>query len=176
MKMKLNFTHAKLTHINTRIEKHGEEDKLACDLDVEFEMTAEEILPMLCAGDWTPWKSALWMDDAEKKVREPALKPLAFTNKFDEHTLRFSTNLDCKAKDLKDERGIIAKLHKFTITPQHGAVVLVECQVQLRPSATEFAQFGEGVVQKDICISVDPPKFPVGQKDMLEEKQQPAVH
>jgi hypothetical protein len=163
MKLTIPPTGAKLTHLNTRIQMHGEDEVLACDLSLEFEITAEEILPLLCSGDWKPLKNALWESSQERKAREQSLNAFSFNNKFEDHCFKFRPNMGGK---LSEDKGTIATIKKIKLTPQHGAVALIQCMVQVTPSLKQESAYCDGLINKAVQFSIDPPTHPIEQSKL----------
>jgi hypothetical protein len=146
---------ARMNNLNVGREKHGEENALRIDLDLELEVAAEKVLPSLCAGDWEAFKYALWSPDEEQKVAEPMMSPLKFSNEFTDHKLSFQLHFD------EDPRNVLvrdATIKKFVATPQQGGVVLLSLQAQIRSPEIEsdLTLYAQGFRHNNIRIAIDP--------------------
>jgi hypothetical protein len=154
MRFIVPVTLAQLKHMNTRTEKHGDEEVLACDLNIEFEATSESILKQLCLGDWEPLNFALFdKSTPERKVREPSLAPIKFTHSLKDHVLRLNTDLDPNGEFISN----IVQLKRFRVDPVNGEVVKVFLQAQLTPDKKDLAVYAQGLEQGSVQIRIDPP-------------------
>lgn len=155
MKFVLPLSLAQLNHMNTRIEKHGDEEKLACDLNFEFECTSEFALKQLCLGDWEALNYAMFDKTPERRVREASLAPFKFNHKMTDHMLRFGVHLDNGTDEALVSNS--ATLKNFHVTPQHGEVVKVFMQAQITPDKKDLAVYAQGLEQGTVQIQIDPP-------------------
>ena len=153
-----------LTHKNDRIEKHGEEDRLACDLDFTFE-TNNDSLAMF----HPTLKSSLYMkqknegelqlaDSNVSKLRMPELnggKAIHWSGgSLEGAELRFHHGIDEKSHVVFD----LAKVGKYKLDCCDGGTVVVHFQAQIYPTTdAQNAFLSKALVNKICTLSVTPP-------------------
>lgn len=118
--------------INTRTEKHGDEDVPACDIPIEGLMLEREELNALLGDPYA--HDALFNHRSQGKVDEPIFrkfKPLVFREKFESARVVLTVGLGADVEiELKD-----VKLARITLDPQVGGLVELSVQVQCTPPA-----------------------------------------
>ncbi len=153
-----------LRHKNDRIEKHGEEDVLAVDLDFTYETnngvlamfapTLRSNLYMLEDGGQEPL-----IKDADHltKLRNPALgggKAFAWgAGELTGGELKFHHGVGGKS-DVTFEA---SKIGKYKLECKEGGTVIVHFQAQIRPSDKEMSFLSAALRNKICTISVTPP-------------------
>lgn len=110
-----------IRNVNMRLEKHGDDDALACDVKIEFTADGEwldEFLPGI-RGDW-------WDDSSERKARGTGRKFSANDEWTDHHACFVQSDLFNEPLASFTS----AKIGKFRIEPQDGGVATVRATVQ----------------------------------------------
>jgi hypothetical protein len=132
----MNFTNheVRLEHLNTRTENHGDEERLALDLKISFDLPNKS-LDMLSP---TLRKSLYDADETEDMVdadhtphlRNPALGRLKWAGKWSPVLFVF---LDPDEDEENDLSFHDAKLHKVSVLPQDGGTCSYEATVSVYP-------------------------------------------
>jgi hypothetical protein len=120
---------ATLAHINPRTERHGEEDKPACDLNLEGILLGQEELDAIL-----PHASSCWFtsEDGFDIPAFPELRPLRLVHKFEGAKVVLSFGTDGSNRPLELDGVTIAKV---TLEPLRGGETALSLQVQtLLPS------------------------------------------
>lgn len=112
--------------LNTRTEKHGEEDVPAHDITVTgIMLTAEELNSLLAPADA---HAALF--DTSQPMAHPRLrnlKPLALTDKFEDAQITFLLGMNRKKVALAN-----VTVKKLRLEPQDGGLTMLTVQVQAK--------------------------------------------
>jgi hypothetical protein len=151
-----------LVHKNERLEKHGDEEVLACDLNFVWE-TGNGCLAMFAPD----LRSALYkrLDDAQQELdpdpehltalRFPAMAPVKWmAGELIGADLTFHTGVKTTFK-IKGE-----KVCKFKLEPKEGGTVVVYFQVQCRPNEQQSGKLSKFYADKHCVITLDPPPAP----------------
>lgn len=151
-----------LNHKNDRIEKHGEEDVLACDLSISYE-TSNDILAMFAPA----LKSSLYMrsDSAQGSLvpdqehltalRFPALceKPLKWAaGELFGAEVKFHHGISSKSDVVFQP----TKVTKFKLECLEGGTVIVHFLVQVNPTDAQTSFLSKVLRDKVCTISVTP--------------------
>lgn len=155
-----------LTHKNDRIEKHGEEDVLAIDLNFTWE-TNNKALALFAPA----LRSALYMadepaegslplsDDNASKLRHKHLNAgKAFGWDGGEiigGELRFHHGVESRSDVVFDKD---VKVGKYKLDCRDGGTVVIHFQVQVYPTDKQTAFLSKALVNKICTISITPPK------------------
>jgi hypothetical protein len=152
-----------LDHKNERIEKHGDEDRLACDLNFHLEtnnaaltMFSPTLRGLLYERD-DGTQGAL-LDDADHltKLRNPPLhgKPLPWgAGELVGAELRFHFGIKPDTDVVFSE----AKIHKFKLDCREGGTVVIGFQAQVYPTDEQSGKMSKFLLDKVCTISVTPP-------------------
>lgn len=165
MAFELTEADCELRHKNDRIEKHGEEDVLAVDLNFAYE-TNNAVLALFApalrsnlymADDDVSQEKLIKDPDHLTKLRNPALNGgKAYPWGAGELTgadIKFHHGIGGKSDVAFGE----AKVGKYKLECKEGGTVVVHFQVQIKPSDKEMA-FLSAVLRNKICtLSVTPP-------------------
>lgn len=111
--------------INTRTQRHGDEDVPACDVPlVGIMLTAEELGELL--GDKHAHKAFFDTKGNRKDPMFPQLESFALKHKFENANVRIVVNL------LNAEEATLsgAKISKILLTPRAGGLTEMACTVQ----------------------------------------------
>jgi len=144
--------------INTRSERHGDEDVPACDIPlVGFMLEADELDALIGKGA----HKALYRDAKGNNV-EPRFEhvtELAVDQKF---VGNVSLDLESIDLELDDENVTLAKIR---LEPQVGGLTAMSLQVQCTPSTDEIAQL-VGSLNREVraAITFGGRKQPKGKK------------
>ncbi len=154
---------ATVTNINPRPELHGDETKVAVDVDVAYTADAGLLKTLSrggASGEAFDW-SFLW-DDGDV-VRDLGLRDLPFDRKYEDQSVTFEiTALEAR----RDFHGCV--LRKFKASPERGGMVDVKFQVQVPPDAADVAWLTDLLTHKaDVSVLVDPP----AQGDFIEDQE-----
>ncbi len=167
----LEEQNASLTSKSDRIEHHGEEKRLACDLDLSIEV-ANTALAMFKPS----LRSCLYQKDqgaqvelpgTEDPTHTPSLRfPELGTMKWDGGELigaelRFH-GVNKKSDVVFDE----TKIHKYKIQCKEGGTVIISFQAQVRPDEHQAGRLSKFLQDKVCQITVIPPPAPA---DMTAE-------
>lgn len=158
MKFELKSQNAKLTNINTRHERHGDEEVLAADLKLVANMPAT-FLDNLSNG----LRAALYTTDQDNPdlpiadsqpltvLRFPQMSPFGWNGEIVNATFTFH------GATKKDDMTFVADVNKVHIDPEDGGAVAVTFRVQIMPEAKEVGQMLAylGMVNK-ISIAPEP--------------------
>lgn len=151
-----------LVHINVRLEKHGEEEVLANDLNFVWE-TNNGALAMFAPD----LRSAMYkradgaqqelVDDPEHLValRFPGMAPIKWTlGELIGGELCFHTGVKSLVKI------DIIKAHKYRLECKEGGTVVISFQVQCRPTEQQSGKLSKFLTDKHCTVSVTPPDAP----------------
>ena len=146
-------------HMNNRLEKHGEESILACDLDFSWETTNDMLA--LFAPDL---RSCMYKvsDSAQLELapdpehmtalRFPGLAPLKWgTGELIGGQLTFHFGVKSRL-DLECH-----KVHKYRIECKEGGTVVIGFQVRCRPSEQQAGKLSKLLTDGACVVSVVPP-------------------
>lgn len=144
--------------LNTRSEKHGDEDVPACDIPIAgFLLEASELDAFLGKGT----HKLLYRDGKGNSIepRIDLVTELAIDQKF---VGSVSLDLESIELDLSDENVTIAKVK---LEPQTGGLTAMSFQVQCTPSADEIAQIVQSLNREiRVAINLGGRKQPKGKK------------
>ena len=151
---------AELTHLNTRTEKHGDEEVLANDLSISVILPAQETLKQLCVGDSEKLIEAFWTEDG--KAREPTIAAIKLNHSLKDHQMKISVGIE-EAITFEE-----TKLDGFSWTPQNGHTLKLKFKAKTVTDEQELAYIAGGL-GKHIQIAIEAPR----QMD-ISEMQAPA--
>jgi len=151
MEFTLDRGKVRLMHKNERLEKHGEEDVLACDLDFEYE-TSNAVLAQfnpdlrgaLYKRPDSPQGELVEDSDHLTALRLPELGILKVAGRQKGEVVIGSGG----KKNLVFPE---ATLTKFRLDCKDGGTVLVHFQAQVRPDETQSGRLS-GLLQDKHCI------------------------
>lgn len=152
MQFSLIAAKVRLIHKNERLEKHGEEEVLACDLDFDFETSnavLAEFSPELRSAFYKRPDSAQGeiIDDPEHltALRCPELGVQKFSGAM------HKTELVLLKGTRKHVVFAEAKVHKFSFNCKDGGTVLVGFRAQVHPDETQSGKLS-GLLQNKHCV------------------------
>ena len=162
-----------LVHKNERVEKHGDEDVLACDLKFAWSTTNGDLA--MFAPDL---RSALYKraDSAQAELdpdpehltalRFPGMDPFRWSaGELVGGSLTFHYGVKSMIKiDM-------SKLCKYKLQPMEGGTVVVEFQVQCRPNEQQSGKLSKFLADRHCVISVTPPSDGEGNGDLVGDDE-----
>lgn len=150
-----------LKHKNDRIELHGEEARLACDLDFSFD-TSNEVLALfapalrgcLYAPEENGQGSLVNTKDHLTTLRFPAITTLKWdAGKLEGAELRFHHGIEKRSDVVFDT----VKISKYKLECKEGGTVIVHFQAQVYPTDKQTAFLSKVLLDKVCTLSVTPP-------------------
>lgn len=156
MQFELAGAKVRLTHKNDRIEAHGDEKILACDLDFQYE-TPNDVLDQLNAD----LRVALYKRPESPQgeltedpkhmtaLRLPEVGALSFEG-------RSKGELKLGTGGKKDMVLADATLTKFKIDCKEGGTVIVHFQAKVRPDETQAGRISGFLRDKHVIASFTP--------------------
>jgi len=148
-----------LVHKNERMEKHGDEDKLACDLKFAWSTTNGDLAMFAPDLRHALYKRA---DSAQGEL-DPDPEHLTALRFPDMDPFRWSGG-ELIGGSLTFHYGVksmikigMTKLHKYRIEAMEGGTVVVEFQVQCRPNEQQSGKLSKFLVDRHCVISITPP-------------------
>lgn len=128
-----------LQHINTRMENHGDDEVLALDLKITFDLpnrSLDMLSPTLRGSLYDPDDTADMMDpDNTPNLRNPQLGVLKWAGKYSPVLFVFHDGDD----EDDDLRFSDAKLDRIVFEAQDGGTVGYTVRVQVHPDGGEVA-------------------------------------
>ena len=152
---------ATIAHLNTRLEKHGEEEMLAADITVTADV-ANSFLDKLSPGLRASFYRAEGQAPGEQVdldaehlavLRYPQIETLKWEGKIEEAEVVLHGRTKAESTVLE------ADVAKLRMTLKEGGTVAVVFQVQLLVEPEQVAHFS-GLLGKDVKVSVTPPATP----------------
>jgi hypothetical protein len=154
---------AELTRLNTRTEKHGDEEVLANDLSISVILPAQETLKQLCVGESQKLVEAFWTEDG--KAREPTIAAIKLNHSLKDHRLKISVGIE-EAITFEE-----TKLDGFSWTPQNGHTLKLKFKAKTVTDEQELAYIAGGL-GKHIQIAIEPPlQMDISEMKAPEETQ-----
>lgn len=158
MELTLEAAKVRLTHKNDRLEKHGEDEVLACDLDFEYD-TGNQVLAFFGPG----LRSALYKRPEgaqEELIADPEhLTDLRCPEMPGPHKLVGSMAKAELVFHRGQKKHVVfaeAKIHKFSVACMDGGTVTVHFQAQVHPDEAQAGKLS-GLLQDKHCqISITP--------------------
>src|SRR5258708_11703976 len=155
MQFTLSSAKVRLTHKNERLEKHGDDDVLACDLDFEFDTrnsVLSEFSPELRSAMYrhgSDAQGALIEDEEHLTVlRLPELGSVKFSGSQEQCELVFSKG---RAKHLVFAD---AKVGKFRFDCKEGGTVTVFFQAQVYPDEGQSGKLSGLLTDKHCLLTI----------------------
>lgn len=153
-----------LIHKNERLEMHGNETKLACDLKFEYEMANTGLAmfhPSLRSAIYQPSQSdqGTLIEDQDylPSLKFPALSSLKWgAGDLVGAELRFHYGTSEKSHVVFSE----AKICKYKLDCKEGGTVLVSFDAQVYPTETQSGKLSKILTDKLCTISITPPEAP----------------
>lgn len=164
MQFELTETTVLFSHLNSRTEKHGEDNVAAGDLKIRAQLSND------CLAMFHPsLKSSLYFYDKtadedlvdKAKSEEPGYMPhLRFAQiegfKWDGEIVgakvTVHSGIDAKSDIALDD----CKVNQFSLEPQNGGTVIVTMRIQMHPNEKQAGKLW-AMVGDNIVLSVEPP-------------------
>ena len=152
-----------LVHKNERLEKHGEEDRLACNLNFQYEMANTGLAmfaPALRSCLYQKPQGAQQEIDVDAdympSLRFPALSVLKWgSGDLVGPELRFHYGTTEKSH-IVFEAGV--KVGKYRMECKEGGTVLLSFHAQVYPNEKQSGQLSKILLDKSCIISITPPE------------------
>lgn len=162
MPFELDKAQVTLVHKNDRIESHGEEKKLACDLNFTWETSnaalalfAPDLRSMLYTKEQSPQQEIPETADPDHltALRFPGLAPLKWgVGELEKASLTFHVGTTGKGDlDLNE-----VKMHRFRIEAKQGGTVVIGFQIQCRPTDQQAGKLSKFLQDGACQVSVAP--------------------
>lgn len=124
-------THVTVTNVNLRRELHGDDKKLAVDLNIRAEV-APAIIDSLIFGQHEKIEKLLYSGTDLRKAA--GLSTIKFDTVFDKHMIMLNWAVDDdKAMKFKE-----VKIGKFVAEPKEGGMVELAFQINIQPSPEQY--------------------------------------
>ncbi len=152
---------AHLTHVNQRIEKHGDEDHLALDLKFVMNSSVDKLNQL--SMETVDWEGVLF--DAQGEVRAIGLKTLQFDRVFEHHGFCIRT---APGAENKREWGDV-RIKKIKASPEYKSAIKLEFTVQIPIDDLSDVEFiSAALLDEKVEAWSKPPK----QTDMFDESEE----
>jgi len=150
----------KITNINPRAEKHGEDTELAIDIQIEARMSNDVLSEFSSQLKHSLYKASDTPDliDAEfDKDRPSALKfPKMSGFKWNADLDEYEAIIHCGASEKSNISLSDCKVNAFKFAPQEGGTVVVGFRVQAYPHETDVGRLC-ALIQREIEVTLSPP-------------------
>ncbi len=163
--IELNEIDVRLIHKNDRLEKHGDDDVLACDLEFTWETNNDQLAlfdPTLRADLYAADPNLDRKKGGEIPGVETSLTllkhPQVSVYKWDGHEIvggKFMIHGIVSGKDM--EFGL-ANINKWRIEPMQGGTVIIKFRVQVIPEKKQRGQLMDLLETGTASVSVIPPE------------------
>lgn len=163
----------KISNVNPRSERHGEETQLACDISIVVRLAnsvLSEFHPQLLHALYERDASQgdLISDESHMpNLKFPELAPLAW--KFDSAGYQAIVHYGIGGQS--DIKLIDAKVNKFHIHAQEGGTVSISFRVQAHPDSNEVGKLCS-LIQNEVEVTLVPPDEAKQYQMELEKQQQ----
>lgn len=158
---KINMTQSsgEIKSINQRAEKHGNEKKIAVDIDILTEVHIEFIKQMSIGDVDCNYEDMFY--DEKGNVKTLGLKKIEFDREYKNHTAVITlddlNNSNIKLTDIK--------IKKFFVIPVYGKRISLSLQIQCMPSDDELVFLAHAHTKNNILIEI----IESDQKEMFDE-------
>jgi hypothetical protein len=158
-KFELAEKDVQFAHMNTRTEKHGEEDVLAVDLDMMMSCSNEALAMLHPTLRWSLYEKPdvgnsdladQALADQLIRLRYPKLAALRWDNDMMNCTVTFHYGVQKKDIVLTD-----AKVNKFKITAHDGGTVELAWRVQANPTHEQIGRLSERLSTGVVSVSIE---------------------
>lgn len=158
----------KLTNVNARTEKHGDDNVLACDLAIDARMS-NDALSMFSST----LKNAIYFRDEsvqgeliDDKTHAPNLRnPKLGVLKWDDTLESMQFRVHHGVRDDDDIVFSESKVDHFKFTCQEGGTVVISFRVQVRPTEKDAAKLLT-MISSEVHVSLI---SEIGDQDDLQE-------
>jgi len=166
---------AAIANVNQRIQRHGDERRLAAD--VKFALSASnEVLdafdPTLRQDLFRKPGSGEQQElpsiggDRLTEVKHPALEPLKLNHEFKGYELHIDGLLDAGTPIVLVDVG----LKRFVLEPKEGGSVQMTFTASAQVEPAELAELSDALVREDVRLTLIAPKRGAGGgEDLLED-------
>ena len=162
MKLSLSNTEAKVSSVNPRAELHGEDPKPACDVNLEFALSNDELAQL-----HPSLKGFLYVKDEDRPDLVSQADPEHATMlRFPQLGVPVKWDGEMIGAEALFHYGTSEKSHiklsgcvvgKFALEPLEGGSVLTTLQVQCHPDEKQMGRLGMMVGTK-VPVTITPPE------------------
>jgi len=147
------------THMNTRLEKHGEDDVLAVDLDMMISTSNEALAMLHPTLRWSLYDkpdvgNSDLADQAKAhelvRLRYPQLAALRWSKDLMNMLVRFHYGIDGKSDIVLFD----CKINKFKIECHDGGTIDLAWRVQANPSPEQIGKLTERLSVGTVSVSI----------------------
>lgn len=161
----LDQYNGKITNLNLRAEKHGDENQPACDIKVSVDLPSvrlDEISPGLCEslfrkpgpGDQLPLvEVGKRPDPGFTALRHPGLEPVKVKQKFPGYELTVAADEENEGQFFAD-----AEVKNFAIEAREGGTATVTFSVGVQVDEDDIAALLPFLRTPDAVLKLVPPK------------------
>lgn len=165
--MQLELTEATvlLSHLNSRVEKHGEDNVAAGDLKIRAQLSNDDL-----AMFHPTLKSCLYLYDKnadedlvdKAKASDPHylphlrfqdMSPFSWKGEMVGAKVTVHSGIDKKSDIVLDS----CKVNNVNLEPQQGGTVIVTMRIQMHPNETQSGKLW-AMIGSNITISIEPPE------------------
>lgn len=150
----------RLTNVNARHEKHGEENVLAADMEFKAEFSNDvlaEFAPALRASLFEKDSSGDLADQAEDRPTKLRFPSLLQPIKWDAEIIGANLSIDHGMTPLSFD---LADISKFRLECHEGGMVAVMFRAQVHPSEAELAKLFM-CLDTNVELSIETPEMRV---------------
>jgi len=165
MRIEIDKTTAKIANVNIRKEKHGEDEKVACDLKLSF-LTGCAFLDQLAAETIEMPYEKLLYDERGNKVAL-GISAISYSNQYEDHEIMLSQHIAEEENQCFSD----VKINKIAVTIESNKSVGVSIRCQFYPEEDQLTWLAERMTH-EIELTVVPPKQEdLADQDLLAQNQ-----
>lgn len=160
-----------IANVNQRIQRHGEERKLAADIKFSLSVSNEALDafdPTLRKDLFRKPSKGEQQDlpqiggDGLTAVKHPALEPLKLNHELGGYELQIAGLLEAGEPIVL----VDAKLKKFVIEPQEGGSVAMSFTASAEVEPDDVAELADALVREDVLLTLIAPKRGAEKEDL----------
>lgn len=171
---------ASIANVNQRIQRHGDERRLAAD--VKFTLSASnEVLdafdPTLRQDLFRKPGSGEQQElpsiggDRLTEVKHPALEPLKLSHEFKGYELQIAGLLEAAEPIVL----VDVALKRFVLEPKEGGSVQMTFTASSQVEPSELAELSDALVREDVLLTLIAPKRGAAQADLTDDEDDEAA-
>ncbi|KRG47378.1 hypothetical protein ARC20_03355 [Stenotrophomonas panacihumi] len=171
---------ASIANVNQRIQRHGDERRLAAD--VKFTLSASnEVLdafdPTLRQDLFRKPGSGEQQElptigaDRLTEVKHPALEPLKLSHEFKGYELQIAGLLEAADPIVL----VDVSLKRFVLEPKEGGSVELTFNASAQVTSEDLADLSDALVREDVLLTLIAPKRGTAQADLTDDDDNEAA-
>lgn len=147
-KINLEKSNAAITSVNQRAEKHGDEKKIAVDIDIRTEIDVEFLNQLAIGDDICEYGSLLY--DEKGNVKTLGIKSITLDREYKDHTAIITL------EDLQDSSVTLieVKVKKFSAVPVYGKRVMLGLQIQCMPDDEQLVFLAHAMTKSSVIVEI----------------------